>query len=480
MAAGAALDMTLEDVIKQKGATASNGGGGSGRAGRKRTTRMRQQARAALGGKATSASGGAARPAERAAKRVGLPADAKESAVAPAAKAAAAAAKTIMMKAMTEAAAANKAQSNATGGAAASRVGRANAALGASTVQPLKSVTATKDKLQMSLDEVIKVKDKKGKPSEQQKDKPKAEVGKLGARRRMRLRGGGGAGRARGTAMQARVKAPEKSWNGGYSDWGMGTKRKAPVPEDFPAQTEKRRRLATEVLRSSFGAGAGWRNAPGGGGGGNFGAQGPHRGFGGGGMGGRVARNTWDDDRDAKGTTWSGSRGSYHPGDYWGDADDRGDRSAVRGFRNNGPPGGGFASGASAWRPWDRPDRETAERLPPVSKVPVSPPGRAAVSSSGRKIVAQKAAMTALSSANKTSARGGGSERARIRVSNVPRDLDRRDILDAFQDHGRVLHCSVERGVALITFEDALEAKKAVKTFDRGQLNGQTIYVSMD
>jgi len=73
----------------------------------------------------------------------------------------------------------------------------------------------------------------------------------------------------------------------------------------------------------------------------------------------------------------------------------------------------------------------------------------------------------------------GSSERSyRIRVSNVPKNLDWRDIKEAFEDNGRVTRCEVERGVAYVTFSSAADAKKAVQTFDRGELNGQTIYVT--
>mmetsp|Transcript_93536 Transcript_93536/g.241706 ORF Transcript_93536/g.241706 Transcript_93536/m.241706 type:complete len:102 (+) Transcript_93536:1-306(+) len=69
---------------------------------------------------------------------------------------------------------------------------------------------------------------------------------------------------------------------------------------------------------------------------------------------------------------------------------------------------------------------------------------------------------------------------ARIRVTNVPNNLDRRDIQEAFEDNGRVISCEVDRGVAVVIFERAADAKKAVQTFDRGELNGQTIYVTLD
>merc|ERR1712217_548259 len=73
---------------------------------------------------------------------------------------------------------------------------------------------------------------------------------------------------------------------------------------------------------------------------------------------------------------------------------------------------------------------------------------------------------------------GGGGGSSRIRVSNVPRNLDWRNIKEAFEDNGRVTRCEVENGVAWITFESLIDAKKAVQTFDRGELNGQTIFVT--
>lgn len=66
-----------------------------------------------------------------------------------------------------------------------------------------------------------------------------------------------------------------------------------------------------------------------------------------------------------------------------------------------------------------------------------------------------------------------------IRVMNVPRSLDCADIKEAFEDTGKVLKCEVERGVARVTFKNAADAKRAVNTFDRGELNGQTIFVTL-
>lgn len=63
-------------------------------------------------------------------------------------------------------------------------------------------------------------------------------------------------------------------------------------------------------------------------------------------------------------------------------------------------------------------------------------------------------------------------------MTNIPRDLEMRDIKDAFQNEaGRITHCEMERGTARITFANGKDAQKAVETFDRGELNGKTITV---
>jgi len=73
--------------------------------------------------------------------------------------------------------------------------------------------------------------------------------------------------------------------------------------------------------------------------------------------------------------------------------------------------------------------------------------------------------------------RGGSTK---VRVSNVPKNLDWRDIKEAFSDQGRVIRCEVDRGIAYLEFENAADAKKAVQTFDRGEMNGQTINVTVE
>eukprot|EP00971_Amphidinium_carterae_P235280 4668820-Amphidinium_carterae.1 len=66
----------------------------------------------------------------------------------------------------------------------------------------------------------------------------------------------------------------------------------------------------------------------------------------------------------------------------------------------------------------------------------------------------------------------------RVKVTNIPRDLDPRDIKEAFEEEtGKIVECDVDRGTAFMTFKTPEAAKKAVETFDRGELNGQTIEV---
>lgn len=73
----------------------------------------------------------------------------------------------------------------------------------------------------------------------------------------------------------------------------------------------------------------------------------------------------------------------------------------------------------------------------------------------------------------------------KIKVKNIPKDLEIEDIKDAFEaEAGRIAMCDMERGKqanqAWITFTNAKDAKKAVETFDRGELNGKTIEVTFD
>jgi len=74
------------------------------------------------------------------------------------------------------------------------------------------------------------------------------------------------------------------------------------------------------------------------------------------------------------------------------------------------------------------------------------------------------------------SSRGG----KKIKVTNIPHDLDRVDIKEAFENEvGKILRCELDRGTAWISFNRDGDAQKAVDTFDRGELNGNTITVTV-
>jgi len=74
---------------------------------------------------------------------------------------------------------------------------------------------------------------------------------------------------------------------------------------------------------------------------------------------------------------------------------------------------------------------------------------------------------------------GPSGQSKRIKVTNIPRDLDMYDIKDAFEaEAGKIVDCKMARGTAMITFGNAKDARKAVDTFDRGELNGKTIEVT--
>lgn len=68
-----------------------------------------------------------------------------------------------------------------------------------------------------------------------------------------------------------------------------------------------------------------------------------------------------------------------------------------------------------------------------------------------------------------------------IKVKNIPHNLDWRDIKSAFEaEAGKISRCELDNGTAWITFLRPEDARKAVDTFDRGELNGKTIEVSIE
>jgi len=68
-----------------------------------------------------------------------------------------------------------------------------------------------------------------------------------------------------------------------------------------------------------------------------------------------------------------------------------------------------------------------------------------------------------------------------VKVTGIPRDVQMRDIKEAFEaETGKIVSCRLERGTAWIAFTRAADAKKAIATFDRGELNGAIIGVALD
>lgn len=68
-----------------------------------------------------------------------------------------------------------------------------------------------------------------------------------------------------------------------------------------------------------------------------------------------------------------------------------------------------------------------------------------------------------------------------IKVTNIPTDLGKEDIQEAFEaETGKILSCDMKRGTAIIRFARAEDALKAAETFDRGELNGRIIQVTVE
>lgn len=153
-------------------------------------------------------------------------------------------------------------------------------------------------------------------------------------------------------------------------------------------------------------------------------------------------------------------------GDDWG-----GSRSSTAGARGAVTAALGYGGRSAAWErpPPSRRDDAWGDRAAPRE-----------FTTRSRMSAGAAGATLAQRPVERATRERGPAPGARIKVTNVPSNLDWRDIKEAFEDVGNVIKCDVDRGVASIIFERAGDAKKAVQTFDRGELNGQTIYVSAD
>merc|ERR1712112_670667 len=72
-----------------------------------------------------------------------------------------------------------------------------------------------------------------------------------------------------------------------------------------------------------------------------------------------------------------------------------------------------------------------------------------------------------------------GTFNSRILVQNIPKDLDARDLEEAFLEVGRVHHVEMDGSRAWVVFSSSREALEAEHRYDGGQINKQTIRVSI-
>mmetsp|Transcript_90554 Transcript_90554/g.163389 ORF Transcript_90554/g.163389 Transcript_90554/m.163389 type:complete len:431 (-) Transcript_90554:457-1749(-) len=82
------------------------------------------------------------------------------------------------------------------------------------------------------------------------------------------------------------------------------------------------------------------------------------------------------------------------------------------------------------------------------------------------------------SAAVKTEAKSTGPKT--VKVTNIPKELKAADVREAFEaETGKISLCELSKGTCMITFKNSKDAQKAVATFDKGELNGKIISVSL-
>ncbi|CAK9043388.1 unnamed protein product [Durusdinium trenchii] len=458
-----ALDMSLEDVIKSKGGNSK---------------------RAARAGKAPSNGVKKVQNTERPKSKTAT------AGLAPALKAAAAAA----AAASKPAPAASKAKASKDKDAKDGKEAKPTKPV-IPAITPGKApkgpggAAGTDDKLGMTLDDVIRVQDTKKKKVTEPRDMKRERVPglrgrggfrqrvaqrqmvrkqtKQSARTQVRAVRGRGATRASQKEDFWGGTRTAKAWDGpNRSDWssergggkgGKGERRRA-----FDEWSDRRDMRDTWRDRRDDWDDWGWEggkgSSKGGGGGWNdegYGPSGRGGGGGGGGYGYGAGKGSW-----AREAPWE----SAPSAPVWGARPAPYRRPEPMLQWDRAPPAAPVQRVLGAQRErFERPERETPrERLPERdARERFAPRERERPERVERvEKVAEKVRKT-------------------IRVCNVPKNLEDRDIQEAFEDIGRVTQCEVERGVAIITFANSSHAKKAVQTFDRGELNGQTIYVSV-
>lgn len=210
----------------------------------------------------------------------------------------------------------------------------------------------------------------------------------------------------------------------------------------------------------------------------------------------------------SKGDRWGGDKGSGKDRgpQVWSEHDDRDgftggddDRSWGKGRDSgkgmgrrpalSGRSGGGMSDPRARVREdrdgWQRveqsaPIRDNRRDEPPPRRraAAASPPRRREVGGG----VKRRGEEPERAPASKRRATDEGSSKAKsVKVTNIPRDVTMEDIKEAFEaETGRITRCRLDRGTAWIAFTRHEDAKKAIDTFDRGELNGKQIGVVLD
>eukprot|EP00931_Biecheleriopsis_adriatica_P035242 TRINITY_DN2028_c0_g1_i1.p1 TRINITY_DN2028_c0_g1~~TRINITY_DN2028_c0_g1_i1.p1 ORF type:complete len:455 (+),score=117.12 TRINITY_DN2028_c0_g1_i1:74-1438(+) len=451
----ATLDMALDDVIKTKGGNSKRARGGA-RGGGQKEPRIVENIERPKRNTAVPGMAGAVKAAAAAAKAAANAAS-KPAVAATKAKAGEEKADKPATK-PNQAAAPSKAPKGSGGGSGGG------------------SGSGTGDKLGMALDDVIAVQGKKRSVTA-----PKASAGrgarggkgssarqKLGGRQVMRLRQTETKGAAKARTVKSGRKVRGRGANSFEEAYSEGLRRIRKRSEPAAWESGPGIRLANRAARAGKGGGRQVFND-------DWGPPAPKRarmvdsldrmaddwGSGSKGKGkGKAARAAWDSWEDDGWQEWGWGKGAKGKGkgyDAW-------------------DGGWGRPRGAPDMLTWDRVPAQTPMRSGVMDGY--TPP--AITQRTVERTVERVRPERVRAEPAEKPTRAAEKKPTTIRVCNVPKNLDHRDIKEAFEDIGRVTRCEVERGVATISFEKAADAKKAVQTFDRGELNGQTIFVSLE
>lgn len=188
-----------------------------------------------------------------------------------------------------------------------------------------------------------------------------------------------------------------------------------------------------------------------------------------------------------------GGKGSYSKGagaPSWNEHDDRDDEDDWKGSGKGGR-GGSWDGPVGGSRPArvDRGGDDGWQRVPDRAPIRDDPrrdswrdelPARRARSPE-RPTRKREAAEPRGAPAKRAREEPADSRTKNIKVTGIPRDVNMQDIKDAFEaETGKIARCRLDRGSAWIAFTRASDARKAIETFDRGELNGATIGVALD